>query len=592
MSLTELIEGYRSSVREFLEDRNAGALFVLAAPEAESVAAKAIASVEEEPTSDDLMLAHTGPFNDPLSYYRAAAATVLENFVEHREALKEELVHFVLPSGLDEENRESGISAEFLFADFAERCSRALFANVAKRLVFVLRAEETPDPAAFVTSTALLGSLVAPERTKFIVFASPACAPPEQAPPVQRLAVVEPERERALQRELLDFVGSPTRRVLVVRCSQLSSDRAIRELDALRRSHFRVALRPGPQAAMLEAAAHALAAQARERGLEPDAPDLTVTPVDRLAALSESIAAQLSAAHGACIVSFELQGFVREQLDLAREFVIALGVAACSPRVRYVLLDATEAGLFPRLAEAPRRVRQLKVGIAPDALESGFKARLELPELPLAERIQCLQGLAMIASTRREHETALSLHDQALGCAEQINQPATNCVVWLGIGHSLYRAGSFEAAEGAFSRSLTLALDASLTASIPEATLQLANALLCQNKFADAISCFDSAIAWYENLGVPLFALHAQTWLGETKRRAGDTRGAEQIWQAANQRYAGLGGDFRDVALEGRKQVLGRLVKLHQQTGNAAQVALRKDELRALGSAPILTEQP
>ncbi|HTU63197.1 MAG TPA: hypothetical protein VMF89_32275, partial [Polyangiales bacterium] len=240
--MTELIDGYRSSVREFLEDANAGLLFVLAAPEAESVAAKVIASVEEEPTSDDLMLAYTGPFTDPLNYYRAAAAAVLENFAEHREALRAELVHFVLPSGLDEEYRAKGISAEVLFADFAERCSRALCRNVATRLVFVLRAEEPSDAVAFVASASLLGALTAPERTKFVVFAAQDSAPPALVPAARRLAVVEPEREKALQHELLEFTSSIARRVLVVRCSQLNADRAIRELDGLRRTHFRVAL--------------------------------------------------------------------------------------------------------------------------------------------------------------------------------------------------------------------------------------------------------------------------------------------------------------------------------------------------------------
>jgi hypothetical protein len=99
-------------------------------------------------------------------------------------------------------------------------------------------------------------------------------------------------------------------------------------------------------------------------------------PIDYLAQLCEDWAHSLGTAGGRCIVVLSLVGWGHDDLHRARELVSALNLAACSPRVCYVVLDGTAADVLPVLAEAPRRVATLRV--APDAagMEAGLQAQL------------------------------------------------------------------------------------------------------------------------------------------------------------------------------------------------------------------------
>lgn len=594
MPLTPLVERYRGELRSFVTNPNASALCVVAAPEAEPFAAKLVASIEDEPESDDVVLAYTGEFRDAVSFYRAAAAAVLENFSEHRATLAKEHAYFTMPAGLDEAYRAPGVSIEVLFAEFAERCARALFRNVARRLIFLLRAEEPSDGAAFLASATLLASLTAAERTKFIAFNAPAGVTSQVVPGPQRLNVVEPGQPRELAGALGSFFSRVTSRVFVVRSQFMHAESVRAEvsqfLDGLRRPVFKVVLRPGVLASVVDAAAQELNRLGRARGLPGDTPDLTLEPADRLAALCEELARQLSPERGELSVVLELQGWSLDQSDAARSLIIGLRNAACSPRVRYVVLDPV--GFFPRIEESSRPFDVMHVKVESSALEEGLLAKLQKPDLPPEERVATLQGLALLASARGQHQAALSLQDQALGWAEQVNQPLTTLMLWSSIGHTLYRAESWEAAENAYSKALQMALDASQSASVADNMMHLANALLCGNKLADAQTCYQSAADWYDKLSVPLLALHARTWLGEAQARAGDAQGAEKTWEAALTSYSELGDDLRDMKAEGKKQVLARLVKLHQQRGNVGRAALRENELAALGPAPTLTERP
>jgi tetratricopeptide (TPR) repeat protein len=594
MPLTGVVDGLREQIRRFLNDRDAATLYVVAAPEAEPMAAKLIGSIEAEPDSDDIVLAHTGPFPDPVSYYRAAVATFLENFAEHREALIKEQVFFVMPAGLDEQYRIPGVPIEALFADFAERCARAFYQSVARRLVFLLRAEEPRDEQAFLASSALLASLSAAERTKFISFTVPAGSAPQAVAAPQRLNVIEPRTGQELGVTVRAFLGAVARRVLVVRTTAVRDDWARHEIETLlderRRPRFHVSLERGTPANVVAIAIDNLREQARARGLPTEPADLTLELADRLAAFCETLARAISEERGELVIILSFSSWTQEELELGRALILGLRTGACSPRVRYVILDAL--GCLPPLEERPRPVPELNVKVEVGAIEAGLLSKLKLPDLPVPERINCLQGLASISSARQQHETALTLLDQALGWAEQVNDPPTTFKLWLGIGHALYRSQSWQAAEAAYSKALNIALDASLVAAIAESTMHLGNTLLCSNKHQESITCYQSASDWYDKLAIPLLALHARTWLGEARLRSGDLRGAEECWDAVLQGYQRLGDDFRDMTLEGKKQVLGRLVRLHQRTNNRALSTRRQAELDALGAPPIITEQP
>jgi tetratricopeptide (TPR) repeat protein len=599
VSLAQIFEGYRDTVRDFYDDDRASLLVVSAAPEAESVAIKLVASVDSEPLRDEVSFAYSGPFANPSGYYQAAAQSILANIAADEEALRREQIEIEPPAPLD---LQAGFPIEVAFADFVERCSRALAAKLAKRTVVVLHAEGgdsgSGESGEFITSALSLGSLAAARRTKFVAFTSPAMRLGDSGPSPRRLQAAAPadERERASVLEV--FFANTSSRVLVWRPGH-GSTAALAEIQraALRvgvtASMLHVSLEPAPLRDLAAVAMEALSARKDAASLREQRPDRhRLEPIDYLAQLCEDWAHSLGTVGGRCIVVLSLAGWGHDDLDRARELVSALNLAACSPRVRYVILDGTAAGVLPVLTEAPRRVATLR--IAPDTadMEAGLQAQLKEPNLPTAERIRCLDGLATLARTRKQHDVALSLHDEALVLARESDDPAALFLVWHGIGQSFHHAENWESAENAFSKALSICLDAKLTPGVAQSMLSLANALFCAEKLEDAELCYRSAIDWYDKLGGPLFACHAMTWLGETERRLKQLDGAVQTWDRTYERYCQLGDDFRDAVLEGKKQVLGRLIRVHEERNDAHSAALCRGVLAKLGSAPVLTDRP
>ncbi len=597
--MSQTFDAYRRSIRAFYDDDGASLMMVFVAPEAQGVAAKLFASVEAEKTSYEVTFAYAGPFTDADSYYRAAADAILANLAEHAEALAQEGITIEPPGTLDLELATS--SSELRFADFVERCSRALWPRLARRTVVLLCADpaltDLAEAQTFNASTRALASLAAPERTKFVVFAPQGSEPVSEAAAPQRLNVAAPRTPKHKAQVLHGFFAGSARRVLVLSSEAGASTSAREELRlAAQEAHFAsttvsVALRPAALPDLAEAACGAVREQAGEQRVTLPERSQHLSPVDAFAHLCEAWAHAAKA--GRCTVVLSLGDFDAKQLDVARKFVLALNRAACSSRVRYVLLrEHRDAELFPVLEEAPRRVASLHV--RPDAagMEADLQAKLDDPKLPVPERVQCLIGLAALANTRRDFPLALRLNESALGWADQAGVPSLPFLVWLSIGQSFYAQQLWEPAETAYSNALSTCLDHSLPAGIAQSTLSLADTLLCAGKLADAVPCYQSAVDWYDKLSAPLFACHALTWLGEAQRRAKDPRAAEQTWLATLERYAALGPDFHDATVEGKKQVLARLVALLKEDKNQGAAKRHDDSLRALGDAPILCERP
>jgi tetratricopeptide (TPR) repeat protein len=603
MSLASSFESQRRAIRAFYDDPAAGSMFVLAAPEAEGLAAKLIASVEAEKTSREVTFAYSGPFVTAASYYAAAAQSILDNLTEHADALKEDRIDLDLPWPWDAEF--SAASDELLFADFVERVSRALDPELARRTVVLLRAEPVPEPPPhasdapdFIASVSQLGALIAPERTKFVLFVDPTFICPEHASAAERLRVVAPKNAKKKLSALHGFFAGSARRVLVLHSPEDPLETELGPFQSLAFDagyHARflsITLKPAPLALMAEQAIAALRALAEQHRVPLPVDKKLLAPIDRLAQLCEEWARSPKESYQQCLVVLRLADWGERDVSLGRALVLALNRAACSVRVRYLVLDDTRAGIFPVLEEAPRRVATLRVAPDSGAMESGLQAKLNEPALPVPERIQCLVSLAALASARKDHTTALALHDQALVLSQGSDDPTGSFLVWLGIGQTFYRSAAWESAEGAFSKALDISLNAQLAPGIAQSTLSLADTLLCAERLDDAAACYQSAVDWYDKLAVPLFACHALTWLGETQRRAKALDVALATWNSTLERYAALGPDLDAAKREGEKQVLGRLVRLDEERHDSAAAKRHQDALSALGPAPILSEVP
>jgi tetratricopeptide (TPR) repeat protein len=572
MPLSTFIQAHTHALRAFLDGDSAGPLYVRSSAEAELLAARILAALQEGPLSDELCFAHTGVFGDAAEFYAAAAQGVRENLHAHRAELSRLGVSLPEARLLQMATIEVGLSPELAFAEFCERAAREL-AHVCAQLVLVLHAEAESDHAAFHASTARLASACAAASVKFIVLTS-AAARPAAPPALQRFNVVD-----GPSADLQAFALVPERRVLLVRSPSAELEWSVQWAQLHATSHEVVMLRLRPTepaagtAGIAQAAVSALVAHLEQRRIAVAA-RADLKSVVQFADQCERFAAQCGrASHGLCVV---LTVHSRAGADLA-SFALELVRAAASPRVHYVIIDADGACRLPPLSAAPSRVQCCDVVLDAAAIEAGLREQLASPSLPPQERIQYLGACAVLNVTRGDFIAATKLQEEQLALCEQAGDPGAALQPWLGIGDGYYAQGRWAEAEAAYTRALTLALDQRRDPMIAQALLRLGNTLLRSERWDEAVDTYRAAADWHDKTGHPLWTCYALSWLGEAQRRAGHLEAAERTWRDALDRQLAL-SDQSDPSAAA--ELMERLARLDAQKraagGPAPSEALRE----------------
>jgi tetratricopeptide (TPR) repeat protein len=594
MPLNALIDSYSKRVSRFLNGESPGPLYLRVAPETELLAAKLIAALQAEPTNDALFFAHSAQFNDAATYYAAAVDGVLANLAEHRAELAK---HGSPLLGLAQLGRlefeDSGISPELAFAEFAERMGREL-GTVCARVVFVLHVEHDSDVDAFLGSSERLASGTALGRIKYIVMTAPDALLVSQLEAPQRFNVLRVKAvlsDAALS--LRAFAASPERRVLLV---QAPFD-AIRDRDTLRDALGVAAL---VCVAPLVAAGASLAAAIMaglttqlEMHRSPLVARSDLSGAAQFAELCERLLRARLSQHAVLCVVIDFHRSGPHQGSELAAFVLELVRAAASPRVRYLVIDTSEAPCLPALTEAPRRLEECAVRLDASAIEAGLRARLADSSLPVQQRLQYLGACASLAATRQEHEVALSLHAEQLALCEQTQAPADALISWLGIGDTLVAAQRWSEAEAAYSNALALGLEHEAGVQTAQALSRLGQTALRAKNYAAAISYYQTALDWYEQLGDVLWNLHARTWLGETQRRNGEPDEARRTWLAARERCGQFDDSLREATAQAAAELTERLARLADASNDARAASAERERLHACGcQAVFVAEQP
>jgi tetratricopeptide (TPR) repeat protein len=599
MPLTKLVTAHRAAVRAFLDDQRSNLLLVSSPPDTEFLAAKLIASLDEDPASDEIFFAHAGPFVDGRQFYAAAAASVVASFDQHREALKSNEVMVGSPSQLDPELASS--APEIAFAELMES-ARCAMAEVCGRVVLALRPDEGADQAEVLRSLRALAALSPPNLVKYILFA-PSWPPDAFAdlPPARRLAVVDLELSMPQSRHVLrDFLVDPRRRVLVGEVpgqSEAMVEDALRQAGRELTGAHTVGLSLGTRGISTwftkMADGFIRHVSSRSFDLGPSIGE-DIDESVRASLLAGRLGRSVNGGRGQLLVTVDVSAAAQDgHAPDVVAFILRLADLATSPRVRFIVLNRSASSVLPALEEAPRPVSKRHISLDGNAIEEGIEERLKDPALPRVERIRYLGATASLAAVRKDHEGALVRHEEALQLAGQTGDPRELAMAYLALGNTLYGMERWDLAEQAYSACVARSLDADYGAGVSHGFLNLGHTFLRAARYEDAGPCYRSAVEWFDRGNDPVTGAHALVWLGETHRRTGDLAGAETAWVEARGRYESLDPNLKDGATAGRAEVLERLARLREQMKDQAGADASRRQLRELGETEaFVPERP
>jgi hypothetical protein len=576
-----------------------------------ALAARVVASLEADELSEELVFGYSAPFPegaDPNAWLEGIATAVENNLDEQRPFLEEAEVSLPITMGLDRTCRAPNVTTAHLVVDHLDRVAR-LAQRYARRVIVVLHPEGASPERAIALGRAFASS-IGGDRVKCILLVESALALANLAestaplPPANRLRVDALDPLLCDESAALDtLVQDPTRRVLVFVSQGPQSDAVLNTPQfsgrdpKVRSAVFDVPC--GQPVAFAHALVRALAAlRATHLGESTDDPSALPADLADPNLGPEGVAADFAerVARVVCRDDQVLLIAVRPA-PLATPpaygvSMLALAAAAASPRVRWVLFDPSHGAALPVLHERERRVEHARVEVTPPVVEQGLRQRLAAPSLPPLERMQLCLALAGFALGRGAWDEALSLQDQALGIARSTQDPGEEATALFSIGQTFYAQKQWEQANRLFARASELAMDARRDPLALQCLTSLGHGKLCAGQLDEAERCYQSASEWYERLGAPIQSAWVRTWLGETLRRRGRPREAEDTWRDVVARYDALGPDLAAAARPGRAEVIERLARLHEQLGQHAEAARWRGQQHPGVDVPPVMEQP
>lgn len=512
MPLTAFVEQQRHGIRRFVEDDATRLLVLRVDPEMERMAAKVVASFEDDPDAAWAFFVSSADFETADQYYGALAASILSDFDELNQEPQEQPRNLESPQPMLDGATNARYSPEIRFTEFLERAARAI-RPVFHTTVLVLKADQISDPIAWRRSIAAMASAIDDPAVKVIVFDS------RQKPILDDLLLASdrvsiealqpsfPEQERAAA----EFIVSATRRVMVLLASPhdpnaesisgvrppLDSEATIVPVDV------RAAMRPADyyRAAVLE-----LSRRFGDTGRQA-----SIVELDRA----------FAARHFAVPIETSFSEFAEGLLNLVlprggrlvlvfsptivhlseefRQSLERLGHAASHPRIKYIFLWKTAArvpGLAPRRYAAATQTFY----IAPSEIQSGVASKLASATLSPIERMRYTAVLGGFAFSERDYQRAEMLQLEWLQQADENASGSDKANAHYNLGNTYLAREDWSAATEHLTSAVDVALDENMNALAAMAFSNLGLSLYRQQQYSMALDSFLTARGIFKSL--------------------------------------------------------------------------------------------
>jgi hypothetical protein len=581
MPLTSFISSQKAAVQKLLVDPAERLMILRADPEMEVMAAKVIASFEEDEDSNSVFFGVSGEFPTLADLYKTAEATILENLAASRDAETAAEFPLEMPPAMDLAYRSPAFPIEVRFAEFVERVAREL-APYCDSVVLVLKVDALASDESLQESIQLVASVTAHPAVKYLVF-------DQRKTP--RLAQMRYSQGRTLtrafpampkeRRELLDwYFDSPQCRALHVRTDEAGRNDLVamlstrgdaaneRDVIVLRADcsaihpdgYFRDAAEAVLRSFLLQRTS--LSSESRKTLEEAvQRHHFFGEPAVALCRFVERLLGEVAPRGGFLAVVLQpgkLQ--LREQFARA---IVQLGEASASPRVKYLVIDSPAEPQLPVFEEAERIAPEHTFFIAPADIEKGVTEKLRSPTLTPLERMRYTAALAGFAFSHKRYDEAQKLQEEWLKSAEEADSPADIANACYSLGSTHLANGDAVTAGDLFYRSTEVCLSRGVNALLPLALSNLAIAVHRQGRPEEAASCFQAARDTYRGLGHRPGEAYILDTMAQVHASEGRLGEAESCWTEALALYDSIEADaLQDVRTSGRSDIEDKLERL------------------------------
>jgi tetratricopeptide (TPR) repeat protein len=248
------------------------------------------------------------------------------------------------------------------------------------------------------------------------------------------------------------------------------------------------------------------------------------------------------------------------------------------PRTKLIVRDSVISPILEkRLADQPN-VKIYRPELDPESFEKKLNEKANDPQLPMEEHAQLQMMLAGFDVAKQRYDMALARNLELSGYFSHTGQHHQQAVVLNNIGDLHYTQKKFKEAQTWYERAINLSVKLKSEPLVLYQSYNLGNALLMQNKFADALIYYNAMEQLARASNLPVQQIQALEQMGMANYRMGKLTEAAQHWEKAVELSRGLKFE------EGQRTNLKHLWDLYKKLGDSTRLAACKAALSELKS--------
>jgi len=230
-----------------------------------------------------------------------------------------------------------------------------------------------------------------------------------------------------------------------------------------------------------------------------------------------------------------------------------------------VKLIAGDGDLSPALAprlEGHPRVKVCRPKLDPDSFEKLLEAKASDPAVPAEERAQMHMMLAGYDVAHQRFDIALARNKELLAYFAHVNQPYNRSIVLNNIGDLYYIQNRWSEARIWYERAVSLSAELKSQPLVFNQSVNLGNALLMQNNFAQSLIYYRASEKYAESSGMLIQQIQILERIGFACHKAGELEEAAEALEKA----ARLNEKIENI--EGRQANLEQLCQIYSELGD------------------------
>jgi tetratricopeptide (TPR) repeat protein len=247
-------------------------------------------------------------------------------------------------------------------------------------------------------------------------------------------------------------------------------------------------------------------------------------------------------------------------------------------KTKLIVRDSAVSPILARGLDGQPNVKAYRPELDPESFEKKLNEKANDPALPAEEQAQIHMMLASFDVANKRYDLAYARNLELLGYFRHSGQRQEQAIVMNNIGDLHYIQNKFNEAQIWYERAINLSVNLKSEPMVLDQSYNLGNALLAQNRYADALIYYNATEQLARASNQPLQQIQALEQMGVANYRMGKSAEAAENWEKAVELSRGL--KFK----EWQRANLERLRDLYQEMGDSRRLAACKAALSELKS--------